>query len=106
MMTVERIHKATGRLRAALTIVGLSLLALPAMAMAQSPTDSQYSSNLDFVTSGGGAPGGGGGGAEASAGAPGGLPFTGLDVGLLAVVAGGLLVAGLMLWRQRPKDSS
>ena len=106
MMTVERIQKASGRLRAALTIAGLSLLALPAVAMAQSPTDSQYSSTLDFVTQGGGSPGGGGGGAGASASAPGGLPFTGLDVGLLAVVAGGLLVAGLMLWRQRPKGSS
>jgi hypothetical protein len=73
----------------------MSALALPASAAAQSPTDSQYSSNLQFV-----AQGGSGGG-----GSTGDLPFTGLDVGLLALVAAGLVVAGLMLRRQRPKKS-
>ena len=33
------------------------------------------------------------------------LPFTGLDVGILAAVAAGLVLAGLMLRRQRPKES-
>ena len=66
-------------------------MALPAAALAQSPTDKQYGSTLEFISQGSG----GDPGAGASASAPGGLPFTGLDVGLLAAVAVGLLIAGL-----------
>jgi hypothetical protein len=83
------------RFRIGLTVAGLSALAVPASAAAQSPADDQYSSNLQFVAQGGS--GGSGSGGD--------LPFTGLDVGLLALVATGLLVAGLMLRRQRPKNS-
>ena len=93
------------RFRIGLLVVGMTALALPAAASAQSPTESQYSSNLDFVaqSSAGGGPGSSGA-AGSAASDPSGLPFTGLDVGLLAVVAGALLIAGLMLRRQRPTN--
>ena len=84
------------RFQIGLIVTGMGVLAVPASAAAQSPTDAQYSSNLQFVASGGS------GGSGSSGGD---LPFTGLDVGLLALVAGGLVVAGLMLRRQRPKNS-
>jgi hypothetical protein len=86
-------------MRIGLIVAGMATLALPAAASAESPTDQQYSSTLEFISQGGS---GGGGG---SAGDPGGLPFTGLDVGLLAAVAVGLLIAGFMLRRQRPNQS-
>jgi hypothetical protein len=80
--------------------VGLLALALaPAAASAQQvdPTTSQYRDSLTQVSAGGSGPPAGG---EASAETTSGLPFTGLDVGLLAVVAVGLLVAGFLLHRQ------
>jgi hypothetical protein len=95
-MNVLRNSLDRARFRVGLIVAGLGALAVPASAAAQSPTDSQYSSNLQFVAEGG----------SGGSGSPGGdLPFTGLDVGLLALVAGGLLVAGLMLRRQRPKKT-
>jgi hypothetical protein len=78
--------------------LALSLLAFaltPVAAMAQAPTDAQYRPSLQQIA--------GTGGGSASGG--GGLPFTGLDVALLAAVAGGLLLAGLVLRRQRPEQS-
>lgn len=93
------------RFRIGLLVVGMTALALPAAASAQSPTESQYSSNLDFVAQGSAGGGPGSSGAAGSAASdPSGLPFTGLDVGLLAAVAAALLIAGLMLRRQRPTN--
>jgi hypothetical protein len=112
----------TGRIRdrevrvALLAMVAAVLLLLPATAGAQtaSPSQSQYSGNLEQVTpSGGGGSGGGGdvassGGSGESGGSGssgvGGLPFTGLDVGMLAAVAAALLISGLILRRRPPTE--
>jgi hypothetical protein len=79
------------------------VVVLPATAMAQSdPADAQYGSTLEQISQGGG---GGGGVESASAGGEaaeqvgGGLPFTGLDVAALALVAVVLAGAGLVLHR-------
>lgn len=99
----------------AVAIVAVAMLALPLVASAQTvdPTSQQYNSTLQTLSTGssGNTPGGpsstNNAGSPPAAGAPsaasaGGssLPFTGLDVGLLAVVAGGLVLAGFMLRRQ------
>lgn len=99
-------------------MLAVAMLALPVAASAQTvdPTSQQYNSTLQTLSTGssGNTPGGGpsstnnaGSPTPPAAGAPsaastGGssLPFTGLDVGLLAVVAGGLVLAGFMLRRQ------
>ncbi len=86
----------SAQLRIGLVVAGLAALSLPATAAAQGPTDQQYSSSLEFISQGGGGDPGS---------APSGLPFTGLDVALLAAVAVGLLIAGYMLRRQRPNES-
>ena len=91
-------HFSNARLRVALIVAGLSALALPAIAAAQqtSPTDAQYADSLDFIAQGGRQrPERNRRGGSATSD-PGGLPFTGLDVGLLAAVAAGLLIAGLL----------
>jgi hypothetical protein len=114
-----RIGDREGRL-ALLAVVALVLMLVPSTAGAQtsSPSQSQYSGNLEQVTpsgGGGGTGGGGGGGNVAVTGGSGevggaagsgsagvsGLPFTGLDLGLLAAMAAALLGAGLVL-RRRP----
>jgi hypothetical protein len=102
---------------ALLALAALVVFLLPAAAGAQtaSPSQRQYSGNLEQVTpSGGGGSGGGGdlggggvnggtGGAEGGGSAGvGGLPFTGLEVGILAAVAAALLGAGMMLRRRPP----
>jgi hypothetical protein len=87
----------SAQLRIGLVVAGLAALSLPATASGGGPTDQQYSSSLEFISQGGD-PG-------STGSAPGGLPFTGLDVALLAAVAVGLLIAGFMLRRQRPKES-
>jgi hypothetical protein len=70
---------------------------VPAAALAAgSPTDAQYTPVLQQVSVGGGPP------PSSAGGSGGGLPFTGLDVALLAAIAGGLLLAGLLLRRHRP----
>lgn len=96
-------HFSNARLRVALIVAGLSALALPAIAAAQqtSPTDAQYEDSLDFIAQGAGS-GPSATGAGSATSDPGGLPFTGLDVGLLAAVAAALLIAGLVLRRTRP----
>ena len=87
-------------------MAGLSALALPAIAAAQqtSPTDAQYEDSLDFIAQGAGSSPSANRGAGSATSDPGGLPFTGLDVGLLAAVAAGLLIAGLVLRRTRPNS--
>ena len=94
------------RYRQIVLIVGLALtLALglvSATAFAADPTTTQYHSALQQLPSGGGGnecPTCIGGGGEESVG--GSLPFTGLDVALLAAVAAVLLAAGLILRRSR-----
>jgi hypothetical protein len=75
---------------------------VPATALAADPSTHQYVSTLDQVSQGGGGASlGDPGGVGEVGGDPSGLPFTGLDVGLLAVVAAALVVAGLLLRRRR-----
>jgi hypothetical protein len=88
------------RTRIGLGAMGLIVFALaPATAFASDPTEAQYGSSLSQISQGGTDPTG-----TASSSAAGGLPFTGLDVALLAAVAGGLLLAGFVLRRQRPTE--
>ena len=98
-MNTRLISFNRARIRIGLIVAGMTTLALPAAASA-SPTDAQYSSSLDFISQGAGPDPGG-----TATSSPGDLPFTGLDVGLLAAVAAGLVIAGLMLRRARPKES-
>lgn len=79
-----------------LTVVAFALAPAAAFA-AGSPTDAQYDSTLQQFSQGSG------GGSASSGGS---LPFTGLDVVALVVVAAGLLVAGLMLRRHRPTQTT
>ena len=115
--------------RLVISIVGVvvALGLLPAVAAAQSdPTEAQYGSTLDQISQGGGGgqPSSAGSGGDAShpSSVPGGvasstasdrvvggLPFTGLDVGLLAAVAIALAGAGMVLYRRSrevPGDST
>ncbi len=85
----------------------LSFALVPAVAAAQSvdptPTDAQYGDSLVQLSQGAS---GGGPGASADSSAVGDLPFTGLDVALLAAVAAALVLVGLLLRSRRPADSS
>lgn len=102
-MTSYRIRFSAARLQFGALIVAICAFALlpAATATAADPTDEQYQPSLEQLSTGGqgGDPSGG------SATVTDGLPFTGLDVALLAAVAGGLLLAGLVLRRQRPNES-
>jgi hypothetical protein len=84
------------RVRIGVTTVVVSAgLIAPAAAHAQgasapgTPTDAQYGSAGSAGGAGGIAPSGGGS-----------LPFTGLDIGVLAVVGAGMLGSGALLWRR------
>jgi hypothetical protein len=88
--------------------LGLAIVAfaVPTAAIAASPTDAQYGPTNHQVAAaggGGGAPKGGGPTAEASPSGShaviSGLPFTGFDVGVLALASVALLGAGLTLRR-------
>jgi hypothetical protein len=88
--------------------LGLAIVALavPTTAFAASPTGAQYDTTNHQVAAaggGGGAPNGGGPSAEASPSGShaviSGLPFTGFDVGVLALASVALLGAGLTLRR-------
>jgi hypothetical protein len=88
--------------------LGLAIVAfaVPTAAIAASPTGDQYSPTNHQVAAaggGGGAPKGGGPTAEASPSGShaviSGLPFTGFDVGVLALASVALLGAGLTLRR-------
>ena len=85
--------------------LALVLMLVPATAFAGDPATAQYNSSLQQVSTGGGGSdcpecveGGGGGDVVGS------LPFTGLDVAMLAVVAAVLLAGGLMLRRRRDPE--
>lgn len=79
---------------AALALAAPSTAAAAGPSAASTPADAQYDNGPGFVA---------GGGASASGGGGGSLPFTGFDAGVLAAIGGGLLGAGLLLYRrQRP----
>jgi hypothetical protein len=78
-------------------------LAVPSAALAGSPTEKEYGSTPHQIAAGGG---GGGPQSPAKPSAPNeqkaivsGLPFTGFDVGVLALAAVALLGAGVTLRR-------
>lgn len=80
-------------------------LAVPSAALAGSPTEKQYGSTPHQIAAGGGG-GGPQSGSPAKPSAPNeskalvsGLPFTGFDVGVLALAAVALLGAGVTLRR-------
>ena len=83
-----------------LALVACCVLALSVAgsALAQTPTDDAYPSPGDLagVTQGGN---GGNGGPTATASDSGTLPFTGLELGVFALVGAGLLGTGLILHR-------
>jgi hypothetical protein len=81
-----------------LALTAISFVLVPAAALAATPSQHQYVSSLQQLSQGG--PGGLPDGSASSAGS---LPFTGLDVLLLAAVAAALLCAGLVLRRGRPE---
>ena len=82
--------------------LALALALIPATASAADPVNAQYNSSLEQIPVGGsGGSAGGGGGGEGGLGS---LPFTGLDVLVLAAVAAVLLGAGLMLRRRRAPE--
>jgi hypothetical protein len=81
---------------------GLLVLALaaPSMATAQSPSDAQYQPSNHQISAAGGSPGNGSGpSAPSGRNTIGSLPFTGLDIGVLALAAAALLGAGFALRR-------
>ncbi len=88
------------RRAAVLSVVGL-VLAVPASALGQAPTESAYDSKDVVVVGGAGDPGDPAdpgdptGTATADPGTGGGLPFTGLDVALLAAAGAALAAFGL-----------
>ena len=78
-------------------------LAVPSVALAGSPSDAEYDTTNNQIAAAGGSggpsgsgPSGGGGGNEAVIS---GLPFTGFDVGVLALASVALLGSGLTLRR-------
>jgi hypothetical protein len=83
--------------------LAIGALAVPSASLAGSPTDSQYgTTNHQIAAAGGGGgpsgsgPSGGGGGDQPVIS---GLPFTGFDVGILALASVALLGSGLTLRR-------
>ena len=76
-------------------------LAAPAAAMATSPSHDQYDPKSQQIAATGSGGGGGGSATTSSSGGStiGSLPFTGLDVGVLALAAVALLGAGFALRR-------
>jgi hypothetical protein len=83
----------------------VALLLVPASALAQqiSPTSDQYDPKTSIVSEGPGEPGQPSTNDQSSGGG-GGLPFTGLDVGLLIAAAGVLGASGLVLRRLSASD--
>ena len=80
--------------RIAITLVTLAMMVAPASAMAQSSTCQAYSPQLcNESTSAEGTASA----ATSGVTSTGTLPFTGIDVGLLALGGGVLLVAGVVL---------
>jgi hypothetical protein len=80
---------------------GLLVLALaaPSAATAQSPSNAQYQPQNHQISVAGGSAGNGSGPSAPSRNTIGSLPFTGLDIGVLALAAAALLGAGFALRR-------
>ena len=84
-------------------MLAIAALAVPAASLAGSPTNAEYDTTNHQIA----AAGGGGGPSEPSGPSGGGdnnavisgLPFTGFDVGILALASVALLGSGLMLRR-------
>ncbi|MGH2714358.1 MAG: hypothetical protein ACRDM7_10830 [Thermoleophilaceae bacterium] len=88
-------------MRFSVTIVALVsclVLAIAGSALAQSPTEDAYD-NVAAVEEITGDSGGGGGPAQTSGGGGGALPFTGVELGLIALVGVGLLGVGVAVRR-------
>jgi hypothetical protein len=97
-MTIQTKTKARKR-RTIVTLVTVAAVgAVPATAFAADPSDAQYNSTLTQITAGG--PSEPPPSATATASSEGSLPFTGLDVAGMAIVAGGLGVAGFAMRRR------
>jgi hypothetical protein len=94
--------------------LAIGALAVPSASLAGAPSDSEYDTTNHQIAAGGGGPSegsgpsGGSGGPEGSGPSGGGggneavisgLPFTGFDVGVLALASVALLGAGLTLRR-------
>jgi hypothetical protein len=84
-------------------ILAIGALAVPSTSLAGSPSDNEYDTTNHQIAAAGGSggpsgsgPSGGGGGNEAVIS---GLPFTGFDVGVLALASVALLGSGLTLRR-------
>ena len=97
-MTHRQLRSSTRRRPAAWLVAGLLALAfaVPSAAMAQSPTNDQYAPENHQISAAGG---GGGGSGPPSSNTIGSLPFTGLDVAVLALAAVALVGAGFALRR-------
>jgi hypothetical protein len=98
-----RARRIAVRLGGRIALLGvLAALIVPATALAASPTQAQYGSQVKATFTGGGK---GGSPSVPSTNATtsqgGSLPFTGLDVGVLALIGGGLVVTGFALRRRR-----
>jgi hypothetical protein len=77
-------------------MLGLALVAGPAAALAQSPTNDQYDPTLTQIAAGGG----GGGAGDSASEQLGGLPFTGLDLIAMVAVAACITALGIVLYRR------
>jgi hypothetical protein len=96
-MRTTKTNTRTRARRAIVTLVTVVAVgAVPATAFAGDPSDAQYNSTLTQITAGGpDEPG-----PTATASSEGSLPFTGLDLAAMAIVAGGLGVAGFAMRRR------
>jgi hypothetical protein len=80
--------------------LAIAALAVPSAALAGSPTSSQYdTTNHQIAAAGGGGGPSGNGPGNGNDAVISGLPFTGFDVGVLALASVALLGSGLMLRR-------
>jgi hypothetical protein len=88
--------------RGVAVLAALVALAAPASAIAGSPTPTkaQYAPGIQGIFGGGGGGGQHGPSTSSSSGNVGSLPFTGLDVGVLALIGVGLLASGAVLRRR------
>ena len=87
-------HRPAAWLAAGLLVLAL---AAPSAAMANTPSNAQYEPQNHHISVVGG--GEGGGPSAPSRSTIGSLPFTGLDIGVLALAAAALLGAGFALRR-------
>jgi hypothetical protein len=100
-MIYRRIRASTGPTLWVAAVLVVITLTAPAAAMATSPTTDQYGSRSQQIaaTGSGGSSGGGASATTTGHRTSGSLPFTGLDLGVLALAAVALLGAGIALRR-------